>query len=194
MKLPFLKGISERYALLENFQNLIYQLTELMRTSMDNERETLKLITSSVTSLLGVKRCIIFLYDRIEKMLVPAAFSGTDIEEYIDKLKIRPEEGIIGRRVFTNRKSVIVRDAYKQENTIKTIVEKLDIKSFIAVPLVDKETVIGVLYADTKLTGKDFSDEDLKLLTIFASFATISIVNARLIKELRSEIKIIKTK
>lgn len=193
MKLNLFKGFEERYALLENFHNLIYQLTELMRSSMDNEDMTLKLITSSVTSLLGVKRCIIFLYSKIDKMLIPKAISGIEIKPFLEKLKIRPDEGIIGKKVFCDCKSVIVNDAYKEEDTIKVIIQKLDIRSFLAVPLIDKSNVIGVLYADTKLNGSKFIDEDLKTLTIFASFATITIVNARLIKELRSEIKVIRS-
>jgi len=159
---------------------------------MDDEKTTLQLITSSVTSLLNVKRSIIFLYDKTENLLLAKEMSGLDISEFSDNIKIRPGEGIIGKKVFMEKKSMLIKDAFADNLTIKRIIERLDIKSFLAVPLLDNDKAIGVLYADTKLDGSGFVEDDLKLLSIFASFASISIKNAQLIKSLRSEVKVIK--
>jgi GAF domain-containing protein len=65
----------------------------------------------------------------------------------------------------------------------------LDLRSIIVVPLVLKDEVIGVLYADNRIEQGVFSKDDIPLLTAFANQASIAISNARLFEKVKDDLK-----
>jgi signal transduction histidine kinase len=60
-----------------------------------------------------------------------------------------------------------------------------DMRSFLGVPIVAPEGVIGAFYLTEKIDAPDFSDEDEALIVVLAAHAAIAIVNARLYEESR---------
>jgi signal transduction histidine kinase len=60
-----------------------------------------------------------------------------------------------------------------------------EMRSFLGVPIVAPEGVIGAFYLAEKLGVPDFSDEDEELIRLLAAHAAIAIVNARLYERSR---------
>jgi signal transduction histidine kinase len=60
-----------------------------------------------------------------------------------------------------------------------------DMRSFLGVPIVAPEGVIGAFYLTEKVGEPDFADEDEELIVLLAAHAAIAIVNARLYEESR---------
>ena len=60
-----------------------------------------------------------------------------------------------------------------------------DMRSFLGVPIVAAEGVIGAFYLTEKLAAPDFSDEDDDLIGLLAAHAAIAITNARLQEQAR---------
>lgn len=60
-----------------------------------------------------------------------------------------------------------------------------DMRSFLGVPIVAPEGVIGAFYLTEKIDALDFTDEDEALIVVLAAHAAIAIVNARLYEESR---------
>jgi signal transduction histidine kinase len=60
-----------------------------------------------------------------------------------------------------------------------------DMRSFLGVPIVAPEGVIGAFYLTEKVGEPDFTDEDEELIVLLAAHAAIAIVNARLYEESR---------
>jgi signal transduction histidine kinase len=60
-----------------------------------------------------------------------------------------------------------------------------DMRSFLGVPIVAADGVIGAFYLTEKLTAPDFSDEDDDLIGLLAAHAAIAITNARLQEQAR---------
>jgi signal transduction histidine kinase len=60
-----------------------------------------------------------------------------------------------------------------------------DMRSFLGVPIVAREDVIGAFYLTEKIGSSDFSDEDEELIGLLAAHAAIAIANARLYEESR---------
>jgi sigma-B regulation protein RsbU (phosphoserine phosphatase) len=56
------------------------------------------------------------------------------------------------------------------------------VRSAMAVPLFDNQTVLGVLYVDTRDPSITFAEDQLELLTLIANMAAVKITNARLIE------------
>jgi signal transduction histidine kinase len=58
-------------------------------------------------------------------------------------------------------------------------------RSFLGVPIVSPEGVIGALYLTEKEDAPDFGDEDQEVIELLAAHAAIAITNARLYEESR---------
>jgi signal transduction histidine kinase len=60
-----------------------------------------------------------------------------------------------------------------------------DMRSFLGVPIVAPEGVIGAFYLTEKLTAPEFFDQDEELIVLLAAHAAIAIANARLYEQTR---------
>ena len=60
-----------------------------------------------------------------------------------------------------------------------------DMRSFLGVPIVAREEVIGAFYLTQKIDASDFTDEDQELIELLAAHAAIAITNARLFEQSR---------
>jgi sigma-B regulation protein RsbU (phosphoserine phosphatase) len=84
-------------------------------------------------------------------------------------------------RVLKEKASLLVRDA-QLDLALRghmSIVEQ-KVRSMIAVPLQTNDRVIGLIYLDSPNMIREFSREDLNLLTVMANVAAIRIEHARL--------------
>ena len=83
-------------------------------------------------------------------------------------------------RVLTSGASVLVRDtsiddAFRER---KSIVEQ-NIRTLMAVPLQTRDQIIGVIYVDSPSLLREFTRDDLNLLTVMANVAAIRIEQSR---------------
>jgi serine phosphatase RsbU (regulator of sigma subunit) len=84
-------------------------------------------------------------------------------------------------RVMVENSSVLVRDA-QLDDAFKgrmSIVEH-KVHTMMAVPLQTKDQTIGLIYVDSPFILREFTKDDLSLLTVMANVAAIRIENARL--------------
>jgi serine phosphatase RsbU (regulator of sigma subunit) len=84
-------------------------------------------------------------------------------------------------RVLNEKSSILVRDA-QLDDAFKgrmSIVEQ-KVHTMMAVPLQTKERIIGLIYVDSPFILREFTKDDLSLLTVMANVAAIRIENARL--------------
>jgi sigma-B regulation protein RsbU (phosphoserine phosphatase) len=83
-------------------------------------------------------------------------------------------------RVLNSGVSVLVRDtsiddAFRER---RSIVEQ-NIRTLMAVPLQTREKIIGIIYVDSPSLLREFSKDDLNLLTVMANVAAIRIEHTR---------------
>jgi serine phosphatase RsbU (regulator of sigma subunit)/pSer/pThr/pTyr-binding forkhead associated (FHA) protein len=84
-------------------------------------------------------------------------------------------------RVLNERSSILVRDA-QLDDAFKgrmSIVEQ-KVHTMMAVPLQTKDRIVGLIYLDSPFVLREFTKDDLSLLTVMANIAAIRIENARL--------------
>ncbi|HUZ97393.1 MAG TPA: SpoIIE family protein phosphatase [Edaphobacter sp.] len=93
----------------------------------------------------------------------------------VERLRIKIGRGIIGQAAL-QRKSLLVEDVSKDEHYISA---NPNVKSELAVPLLVKNKVIGVLDIESEALGY-FTPEHQRLLELVASRMSIAIENARL--------------
>jgi sigma-B regulation protein RsbU (phosphoserine phosphatase) len=104
-----------------------------------------------------------------------------------DNLTVRANQGqgfristAVRDRVLNSGLSVLVRntsidDAFKER---RSIVEQ-NIRTLMAVPLQTRDKIIGIIYVDSPSLTREFSKDDLNLLTVMANVAAIRIEQTR---------------
>ncbi|MBF8289072.1 MAG: hypothetical protein HW391_40 [Chloroflexi bacterium] len=121
--------------------------------------------------------------------LIPVAMKG-QIGEYVDEtpeqLQVKLGSGITGW-VAQHGQSQILHDAVAdpRANTIAGTEEDLD-ESMLLAPMLHEDQVLGVLVL-SKLGLRQFSEDDLRLLEIYANFAAQAMANADATGRLRSQ-------
>jgi diguanylate cyclase (GGDEF)-like protein/excisionase family DNA binding protein len=121
--------------------------------------------------------------------LVPVAMQG-QVGEYVDEtpdqLRVAVGEGITGW-VAENRVAQSLPNAAldPRANTIPGTEDDLD-ESMLLAPMLFEDQVLGVLVL-SKLGLHQFSDDDLRLLVIYASFAAQAMANADTTQRLREQ-------
>lgn len=84
-------------------------------------------------------------------------------------------------RVVRQRESLLVEDVELEDAfRFRKSIQSHHVRSMLAVPLQTNERVIGLIYVDSPNVVRQFSREDLNLLTVMANVAAIRIEHARL--------------
>lgn len=97
--------------------------------------------------------------------------------------KIQVSQSIVQTAIEKNS-SILTLDAQADPRfKAKESVIKLNIRSAMCVPLWNNKEIIGIIYADRVSLLDQFTDEDLKLLTLLSNLAAVKIENAKLIEK-----------
>lgn len=91
-------------------------------------------------------------------------------------------------RVLEGKTSVLVQDVERDEALRERgSIVRHGVRSLMAVPLQTDERVIGLIYVDTPQLLREFTADDLSLLTVMANVAAIRIERERLVEVEQSE-------
>jgi len=86
-------------------------------------------------------------------------------------------------RVLREKTSVLVRDAQLDDAfKLRMSIVEQKVHTMMAVPLQTKDQIIGLLYVDSPFILREFTADDLSLLTVMANVAATRIETARLLE------------
>ncbi len=145
--------------------------------------EVLDAIVRAIRRALGCRGCCIFLLDETSQALEIKAAAGLK-PQWREAAHLHLGEGIAGRAAFETR-SVYLADTLQDPEYIFFDPE---VRSLLAVPMLVKGQVIGVINVDERVPDA-FGPDQERLLTIAAAQAAIAIENARLFSSMLSEKK-----
>ena len=93
-------------------------------------------------------------------------------------------------KVVRSRRPVIVSDAMRDDefSAAKSVMQ-LKVSSVICVPLLDRGRLLGLIYVGNDSIRDLFQQDTLRILTVFASQASLIVANALLLNELRVDNK-----
>jgi sigma-B regulation protein RsbU (phosphoserine phosphatase) len=154
--LTLMVEVSERINSTLDLDELMARIAEIVKRAIDYEVFAILLLNEK-TQELHVR------------------FSIGHPEELVRNLRIKVGEGIVGR-VARTRRSILVNDVLKDPSYIQSL---SPIRSELAVPLITKNRLIGVIDLEAPLTDF-FNDSHLNLLELLASRMAMALDNARL--------------
>jgi sigma-B regulation protein RsbU (phosphoserine phosphatase) len=152
--------------------NYLLQFSEALNTTLDL-RTLLKRTSELVRAVIQYRIFAIMLLDENGKELRMRFQIGHTPE--VERMRIPLGEGVVGQ-VAQTRQAILINDISKVENYIAA---NDQVRSELAVPLINKNRVIGVLDIESEEVDY-FRPEHLHLLTLTASRVAQAIQNARL--------------
>ncbi|WP_078394250.1 helix-turn-helix domain-containing protein [Shouchella patagoniensis] len=150
-----------------------------------------QLIQEALQVIDGSTSGVLFLYDEQQDALYAESAIGFNMKA-LGKVRLKPGEGMSGKTfelkkgsIYSNLVDTKVGMANLSSHSAKyygeSLAEWIYPKSAISVPLhASAGTCIGVLTVDIFEQNRQFEEEDLELLEMFARQASIAIENARL--------------
>ena len=161
--------------------SLLYKIGRDICSTLELD-QVLETIVDTVTTNLDLEICSILLVDKDAKELSIKCAKGLDTE-VITHTKLKEGELISGW-IAEHKEGVLVEDIetdprFKHRNN-----EKYYTHSFISVPLMLKDDVVGVINVNNKRSKEIFTKDDFRFIKGVAAEATIGIQNAILFKSL----------
>jgi sigma-B regulation protein RsbU (phosphoserine phosphatase) len=145
------------------------QMRALIRAGNMPLTELFKLIMNLSVEAVGATRGVLMTLEGTELVVRAALGEGFRISNAVRD------------RVIKEKTSLLVRDARLDEAFADRMsIVQQQIRSMLAVPLQTDDRVIGLIYLDSPHFIKEFSKDDLNLLTVMANVAAIRIEHTRL--------------
>ncbi|MCL1926349.1 MAG: GAF domain-containing protein [Syntrophorhabdaceae bacterium] len=174
------KGVSFAAALTSG----LYEISQALSRPAEDVQPSFDLITSASASILRVEHCVLLFLepeDGIPQIRSRAGiFRGKPLEKYRLELLHR-----VVKPVLSTGEGVIVSERRPGiDRGILRLMRRLDVQGFIVAPIKNDSSVIGLVIAASPLDRRELGDDDLKLLTVMANFASAAQGNAALVARL----------
>jgi signal transduction histidine kinase len=165
---------------LAHYHRLIEVARDLAST-LDLNALLMRVITAAV-EISSSEAASILLYDGSTKELFFQL--ATNMDGPIIHGLTAPLEGSIAGWTITNRKPAVVRNVHDDPRFFDQVEKATDLRtnSLIAIPLITKDKVLGVLEVINKQAG-EYTNEDQELLEVLGSQAAVAIENTRLFQQ-----------
>jgi PAS domain S-box-containing protein len=189
----------ENQDLVNTLKNKIHKLSYIHQVShainsMESEDDLLAYTLNEALRSLESESGSIFVWNEDSKELELILSKGPTAHE-LKGIKKKLGDGIAGI-VARDGKPILVKNIDEDprfQNT-KASGTRYKTRSFICVPLIAKNRLIGVINVTEKLTLQPFNDDELEFLFIIANHAAIALDNIQLYKKVKSFNQILQTR
>ena len=185
-QLPF-QGPDRRTGRDRRQARFVRLLSEISKTLVDvlPLQQVLSRVVDLVFEVLPAERTYLMLRDSEDAALtarVSRSRDGSMPEATLSRTVVT--------KVMRERVAMLADDARYDSrlDEAESVHARLDIRSFMCVPLWNKSEVIGVLYTDNPRTKK-FNGEDLDVFMALANYAAVAIEQARVTEQLQREMQ-----
>jgi sigma-B regulation protein RsbU (phosphoserine phosphatase) len=152
---------------------LLLEVADVLATSLDLDT-TLKRVAEVVRKVIDYEIfAILLLNERTQELKI--RFQTGYPPDFADRTRLKVGEGVTGRAAQL-RQSVLIDDVTDDPTYIPAVP---NVRSELAVPLITKNRVIGVIDLEAREPGY-FTEEHSRLLTLVASRMAAGIENAQL--------------
>jgi len=152
---------------------LLLEVVDVVNTSLDLDT-TLRRIAELVRKVIDYEIfAILLLNEKTQELRF--RFQIGYPREYADRARVKVGQGVTGLAAQTGQ-AILINDVSKDARYIEAVP---NVRSELAIPLIHKNRVIGVIDIEAREPGY-FTDEHRRLLTLIGSRMAIGIENAQL--------------
>ena len=161
--------------------SILKELSELCYVTFDPEEilyvaleRSLMLTNSNIGSVLTLEK------SETKEFVVKASVGLGEYVKLGDRIKF---ETSIAKYAVINKSPLIVKDVEKDRRFGRVNLDHYGTKSFVCMPIKTSKDIIGVLTLSRKDDDKEYSQDDIEVLTPLLSNAAFTYENIRLLKE-----------
>jgi signal transduction histidine kinase len=162
-------------------QKMLFELGQII-TSEINLDALFNLIMEQANKVMNTETSSVFIYDSKNEQLW--SLVSTDLKR--NEVRFPSSHGVAGW-VFQNKRPLIINNPYKDPRFLPDIDKRTgsQTRNILCIPLINrKQECIGTLQTLNK-KEKEFTDQDLELMTSASHYVTIALENANLYRELK---------
>ena len=150
--------------------NTLSSIAHTINSTLDLN-EVLQLILEQLTLVISFDSCSIFLYDEENDTLVASAAHGFEkgVRQNALKMILPMSKDLPNYRVITEKRAIVISDVNTEPGFIKRSPAK-KIRSWMGVPLVARDQVIGMLTIDSYEVNK-YNENNINDVMAFADQA-----------------------
>ncbi|GAB4284934.1 MAG: hypothetical protein Kow0029_31660 [Candidatus Rifleibacteriota bacterium] len=164
--------------------SVLFEISQAITSTLVLD-EVLDSIVNFSMEMMNALRCELRLLDETGELLEVRASRGLS-KSFLASTAIKVGEGIIGN-CFSQRLPISVVDARKDPRTkYIAMIKREKLAGLLAVPIIQRGKPIGVITVYTS-KPRDFSQDEIDLLSTFASQASIAIENAQLYANMKEQ-------
>jgi signal transduction histidine kinase len=170
---------------LSSFEELA-RVCILLNASLDLG-DVLREVMDAIINLSGAERAYLMLYDQDSREFAIQAARNWD-HETLSEDEITFSHGAV-KLAMEGAGPILSLDAQTDSRFagMESVV-RYAMRAILCIPLIVREEIVGVIYADNYTRPAIFRPDDLPLLTAFASQAAIAIENARLFERVKADL------
>jgi GAF domain-containing protein len=194
------RGAKRQYlALKESSANLVKRLEQLqglvhtsaLITSSLHLDQVLEEVMDTIIGITQAERAYLMLYSEEKQDFTIRAARNWD------RASLSENEVIFSRNVVSlaveGLRPILTFNAQTDDRfAAASSVHALELRSILCIPLLLHDQIIGVLYADNRVSAGVFHEAMLPLLTAFANQVAIAIENARLFEKVQADLDLAK--
>ncbi|RCK80604.1 MAG: HD-GYP domain [Candidatus Ozemobacter sibiricus] len=164
--------------------SVLFEISQSLTSTLVLD-EVLDSIVNFSMEMMHALRCELRLLDPTGQFLEVRAARGLS-KSFLNATPIKVGEGILGT-VISKKLPISVVDARKDPRTkYLSVVKRERLAGLLSVPIMQRGTPIGVITLYTS-KPRDFTQNEIDLLTTFASQASIAIENAQLYAKMKDQ-------
>ncbi|MFB3894994.1 MAG: PAS domain S-box protein [bacterium] len=165
-----------------NRLQLLKMFYETLALSLDL-KQVFQKVYDLIPKYLKVDRASLFLYDENMKGLISDHLIGVERPGQVSDSAPQPIGYSISGKCFQDAKPIVINDCSQTDLIPQKYIDLLKLKSTVAVPIISKQKVIGVLRIDDCIQRNRFKEADIELYSMIAEQLGIIIENAWLFTE-----------
>jgi len=165
------------------FERLLIEASHILNSDLEIQT-LLGNILTILTRYLKAEASLIYLKNNASR---PELFVYVeDIDRQMKAVEAEPESEI-SQRIFMAGRPLIINDL-NSDDSVRTFLGRrlaIDARNLVAVPIKNKESLLGVIGVANKRGGGDFDEDDLEIMMALSEQIALALANADLIASLR---------
>jgi GAF domain-containing protein/CheY-like chemotaxis protein len=171
----------------------LLEVTEILGSTLDT-RQLLTRVTMKIAQVARVDRCSLELWNGDTVVPLMSQFAdGRRVRELWDAFRLTPpyapRDVPAHAKAIETRRPVVIDDTSGTDQIPRDLVERFGLKSYLVVPLVRQDEVIGVMHLDYCEAPRAFEPWQIDLAMAIAGHLALSLENARLYDEVRERLR-----
>ena len=179
-------GVAEHEMQLRHRMTAVLEVSRAVSSTLERD-VILQRIVDHVREVVVVPEVVLFLVADDGETLEPVVAKVDEFYDEVMSVRLKRGEGIVGHVAETS-KAEIVNQAERDPRSIQVPGTPFETSSLLCCPLIIKEELAGILVL-TRFGEERFAEDDLEVVTIFATHCSVAIENSRLYEDLRSTVE-----